>query len=311
MSFHYKCMDLIGLILSEGAIAGVTSRPYNGETTFLVYDEWSLIAEYDASGQLKARYVHGLRIDEVILTVNDHGTFFHHHDALGSVTQLTDVNGVVVESYQYDVYGNVTIFDGSDDFLETSAINNRFLFTGREYLPELGLYDYRNRIYSADLGRFVQTDPIRFDAGDVNIYRYVFNNPLRWVDPMGLSADLILVGDWTNEYTGFSNIDPDSNVFVVGAHGNSQGVGDAYNNMIPASELANMISNHPNYTPGMDVRILACDVGSGFYGSSVAEQLGSGTVYIYSREVYVNVAGELSYQSGGSWVWDNWDWDME
>ncbi|MCC5834616.1 MAG: RHS repeat protein [Opitutales bacterium] len=166
----------------------VTSRTFNGEITFLVYDDWNLIAEYDAAGQLKARYVHGPRIDEVILTVNDHGTFFHHHDALGSVTQLTDVNGVVVESYQYDVYGNVTIFDGSDDFLETSAINNRFLFTGREYLSELDLYDYRNRIYSADLGRFIQADPIRFDAGDVNIYRYVFNNPLRWVDPMGLEV---------------------------------------------------------------------------------------------------------------------------
>ncbi|MCC5835445.1 MAG: RHS repeat-associated core domain-containing protein [Opitutales bacterium] len=168
----------------------VTSRTYNGETTFLVYDDWNLIAEYDAAGQLKARYVHGPRIDEVILTVNNHGTFFHHHDALGSVTHLTDLNGIVVESYQYDIYGNATIFDGTDAFLETSAINNRFLFTGREYLPELDLYDYRNRIYSADLGRFIQTDPIRFDAGDVNIYRYVSNNPLRWVDPMGLSREI-------------------------------------------------------------------------------------------------------------------------
>ena len=165
----------------------VTSRTFNGETTFLIYDDWNLIAEYDAAGQLKARYVHGPRIDEVILTVNDHGTFFHHHDALGSVTHLTDVDGVVVESYQYDVYGNVTMFDGEEGFLENSAIDNRFLFTGREYLAGLDLYDYRNRIYSADLGRFIQADPIRFDAGDVNIYRYVFNNPLRWVDPMGLS----------------------------------------------------------------------------------------------------------------------------
>ncbi|MCC5835447.1 MAG: RHS repeat protein [Opitutales bacterium] len=179
----------------------VTSRTYNGETTFLVYDDWNLIAEYDAAGQLKARYVHGPRIDEVILTVNNHGTFFHHHDALGSVTHLTDLNGIVVESYQYDIYGNATIFDGTDAFLETSAINNRFLFTGREYLPELDLYDYRNRIYSADLGRFIQTDPIRFDAGDVNIYRYVSNRPLVFVDPLGL-YEWSWKGFWTTVTVG-------------------------------------------------------------------------------------------------------------
>ncbi len=171
----------------------VTSRTFNGETTFLIYDDWNLIAEYDASGKLKARYVHGPRIDEVILTVNDHGTFFHHHDALGSVTHLTDVDGVVVESYQYDVYGNVTMFDGEEAFLENSAIDNRFLFTGREYLAGLDLYDYRNRVYSADLGRFVQTDPIRFDAGDVNIYRYVFNRILFGTDPYGLLMAQITV----------------------------------------------------------------------------------------------------------------------
>jgi RHS repeat-associated protein len=60
------------------------------------------------------------------------------------------------------------------------------LFTGREWITELGLYDYRNRIYSSELGRFLQTDPIRFDAGDVNLCRYVSNNPINLVDPDGL-----------------------------------------------------------------------------------------------------------------------------
>jgi RHS repeat-associated protein len=59
------------------------------------------------------------------------------------------------------------------------------LFTGREWIGEIGIYDYRNRIYSPELGRFLQTDPIRFDAGDVNLYRYVSNNPMNWVDPDG------------------------------------------------------------------------------------------------------------------------------
>ncbi len=50
----------------------------------------------------------------------------------------------------------------------------------------IGIYDYRNRVYSPDLGRFLQTDPIRFDAGDVNLYRYVGNGVTRLKDPSGL-----------------------------------------------------------------------------------------------------------------------------
>jgi RHS repeat-associated protein len=60
------------------------------------------------------------------------------------------------------------------------------LFTGREWLSQVGLYDYRNRVYSASIGRFLQTDPIRFSAGDVNLYRYVGNNPVNLADPLGL-----------------------------------------------------------------------------------------------------------------------------
>jgi RHS repeat-associated protein len=59
------------------------------------------------------------------------------------------------------------------------------LYTGREFLKEAKLYDYRNRVYSAELGRFLQTDPIRFDAGDGNLYRYVGNRVTVWIDPDG------------------------------------------------------------------------------------------------------------------------------
>jgi RHS repeat-associated protein len=63
------------------------------------------------------------------------------------------------------------------------------LFTGREWLGQAGIYDYRNRVYSPQIGRFLQTDPIRFAAGDVNIYRYVFNNAVNWGDPYGLCEE--------------------------------------------------------------------------------------------------------------------------
>ena len=162
------------------------SRTVDGVTTFYVYADWSLIAEYDASGALITEYVHGPMIDEIIAKIDTSGTVYYHHDGLGSTVALTDDQGDLIESYTYDVFGAVTMFDSSGLSLQVSGFNNRFLFTGREWIAELGLYDYRNRVYSPDLGRFLQTDPIRFTAGDVNLYRYVGNNPVNWTDPEGL-----------------------------------------------------------------------------------------------------------------------------
>jgi RHS repeat-associated protein len=115
-------------------------------------------------------------------------TTYHHHDGLGSVIMLTNASGSVVERYRYDVFGHVTILDTTQAPRPATAHTNRFLFTGREWIGEIGIYDYRNRIYWPELGRFLQTDPIRFEAGDVNLYRYVFNNSVNWVDPEGLQG---------------------------------------------------------------------------------------------------------------------------
>ncbi len=44
---------------------------------------------------------------------------------------------------------------------------------------------YRNRFYSPELGRFLQRDPIGYEAGDQNVYRYVGNRVVNEIDPMG------------------------------------------------------------------------------------------------------------------------------
>jgi RHS repeat-associated protein len=119
---------------------------------------------------------------------SDGRTLFCHQDGLGSVSALTDETGKLVERYLYEVYGAATVLDGTGALVTGSLVGNRFLYTGREWIAEAGLYDYRNRVYSAQLGRFLQSDPIRFAGGDVNIYRYVKNGVLIRVDPFGLLA---------------------------------------------------------------------------------------------------------------------------
>jgi len=95
--------------------------------------------------------------------------------------------GALVESYQYDVFGTPSFFDANGVSLPSSIISNRFLFTGREYDAETGLYHYRARCYSPSLGRFLQRDPRSYVDG-MNLYQYVRSNPINFTDPYGLCA---------------------------------------------------------------------------------------------------------------------------
>ena len=124
-------------------------------------------------------------MDEVLAMISGTATSFYHQDGLGSAVRLTDASGNVVESYTYDVYGGATVTDGQGNLLSNgSAMGNRFLFTGREWLASVNLYDYRYRLYSQDLGRWISRDPLE-EEGGINLYAYVDNDPVNLVDPDG------------------------------------------------------------------------------------------------------------------------------
>ena len=126
-----------------------------------------------------------MRVDYVVNPAGQ--TYFYQQDHEGSVTHLTDASGAVIEKYRYDAFGTPTIYIASGTQLTTTAYNNRFLFTGREYASAFSFYEYRERAYNPTLGRFMSEDPKGFDAGDYNLYRYCHNDPLALTDPMGLS----------------------------------------------------------------------------------------------------------------------------
>ena len=158
------------------------SKTVSGVTTKYCYDGARVIAEYDGSNTLLRKFIYGPGIDKPIcmIDVADGNTIYYYHfDGLGSVIALSDVNSVIVERYSYDVFGKPNT---------TSTIGNPYLFTGRRYEPETGLYYYRARYYAYDIGRFLQTDPIGYDD-NLNVYAYCGNNSLEWVDPYGLCKD--------------------------------------------------------------------------------------------------------------------------
>jgi len=163
-------------------------------TTNYYYDGGRVIEECDGldNDTLLATYVHGNGIDELLqaeypIDSDQHpisGTYYFHENTLGSIYAVTDNNGVVVERYEYSIYGKVSFFDGPGTPISDSAIGNCYLFTGREYDPETGLFYYRARYYSPVLGRFINRDPME-DDNLSNLYAYVENDPINSYDPFG------------------------------------------------------------------------------------------------------------------------------
>jgi len=144
-----------------------------------IYDGGNVIGEYDINDNLLRKYIHGARVDELVCMIDvadSNAVYYYHYDGLGSVVASSDSSGDSCQSYEYSVFGQVVAEDPNHP--------NPYLFTGRRFDIETGLYYYRARYYNPYIGRFLQTDPVGYSAG-MNLYRYCRNNPLGLTDPSG------------------------------------------------------------------------------------------------------------------------------
>jgi RHS repeat-associated protein len=91
-----------------------------------------------------------------------------------------------VENYHVAPFGEFKVYNSDGEEIQSSTIGNPYVFQGRQYDKETGIYYFRNRYYSPELRRFISRDPLGYDAGDINLYRFVGNNPYGGLDPMGL-----------------------------------------------------------------------------------------------------------------------------
>jgi RHS repeat-associated protein len=186
--------DALGRKVAETVYAGTDPEPV--AQTLYLWDGWRLLSEVDGlTGERIAEYVPGPSyVDDLVASGRDANSdgviranelLYPLADQQHSTVALMDVNGAVVERYGYDAFGAPTFYNNAGTDIGSSAAGNAHLYTGRQWLPELGLYDYRQRMYDPTTGRFLTTDPAHDPTNLGNPYTYVANNPAAFVDPYG------------------------------------------------------------------------------------------------------------------------------
>jgi RHS repeat-associated protein len=196
MQYDYDAPNRLVAVNGNGHSASFTydglgrcvRRIIDGVTGLFTYDGWNPIYEWDAAGNWSALNIYGAKTDEILGRYDAaFGPMIYKQDNQGNVVFLLSGNNQIIERYTYDAYGRPTVTDRDGSGARSSSnYGNRFMHTGREWLGELGIYDFRNRFYNPDIGRFLQTDPLGFDAGDMNLFRYCGNDPINRSDPLGL-----------------------------------------------------------------------------------------------------------------------------
>lgn len=205
------------------------STPLTSGVTTYYYDNAQVIEEHE-EGNYKRAYVYGQYVDDPLMMESGGQDYFYLKDRQYGIRAVADNAGNEVERYDYTAFGRMTVYrNNAGNWIETSEsqIGNTYGYTGRQWDKESGLWYYRNRMYSPTLGRFLQRDPAGYVDG-MNLYAYVLNNPLAYLDPWGLK-----VQTWADTYW----VDP-INVSQSYVNEVFRNVADQYDNPLAHAALA-------------------------------------------------------------------------
>jgi RHS repeat-associated protein len=176
-----------------------------------IHDENGLATTGDGqnSPHVEHRYLYGAAVDEILASEDaSHSVLWGLGDHEGTIRDIANSAGAVVNHRTYDSFGNVEEFvAGSTTPTTTGPLTDDFTFayTGQSFDAAVGMYDYGYRWYDASVGRFASEDPSGFKAGDMNLYRYVGNNPWNATDPTGLRKECGGARSQSTEFLGVAS----------------------------------------------------------------------------------------------------------
>jgi RHS repeat-associated protein len=234
--------------------------------TFFAYDEAGhLIGQYNQTGGLVAETV--WLGDLPVAVFQPGGQFVVAPDHLGAPHQITNASGQVVWLWNHDPFGV-----GAPTVMGGFGYNLRFPGQFSDQNAQLHYNYFRD--YDPRTGRYIESDPIGM-AGGINTYGYVNNNPVKWVDPLGLYSDILFEGskDQQNAHDieNSSQFDPsDWNVF---AHGNPNEIytqPDGKGTHFTPEKYFDKVKNDPRFKQAKKVKFWSCDAAAG--KKSFAEQ---------------------------------------
>jgi RHS repeat-associated protein len=104
---------------------------------------------------------------------------YYHADGGGNITALQNSSQSLVAQYRYDPFGRLLSSSGS------LASANTYRFSSKQFHANPGLYYYGFRFYDPNAQRWINRDPIG-EAGGINLFRFVGNDPVSRIDPLGL-----------------------------------------------------------------------------------------------------------------------------
>ena len=149
-----------------------TAIEENGKYTRFTYQAGRTKNEQNSYGEIKKTNIIGYG---QIATKQNGQTNYYLQNAHGDITNITNQEGQTINTYNYDAYGRIT--------KKEENIPNRITYAGEQYDPIIEQYYLRARNYDPEIGRFIQEDSYRGDG--LNLYVYVGNNPVNYVDPTG------------------------------------------------------------------------------------------------------------------------------